>query len=317
MKYLKRVAILLVLCMVPTAALASGVLVDTKGNVTVTMPGGKNVAVKTGVELPDGAKISVGSGASASVMMMDGSIQEIGAGQKYTLGGTEKPGGQRTVIQGIALAMNEATATTSGPTVHGMVKMGRLGPGTPKPGLLFLGNSLGPQGLFPVGTTLDMASEITFRWSETAKIDFANPTIVVEDSAGKKVLARKISPATPQITVKTGDLGLEPGKDYAWYLASNEGEKYSAKGARNNFGILSASEKNRLDEDKNKVAAMKISDDGKNFLIAQLYFRSKMLDMMVKELLPLWQKDHSDAVKKLLYMGYGRMGMAQEAQKYQ
>jgi len=317
MKYFVLAVSFLILCAFTYPAFASGVLVDTKGAVTVTLPDGKNAAAKTGVELPDGTKISVGKGSSASVMMMDGSIQEIGAGEKYTVGSTQKPGGQRTVIQGIALAMNEATETASGPTVHGMVKMGQLGPGAPKPGIISLGNALGPQGIFPVETTLDVIPEITFQWSKTAKIAFANPTIVIEDTTGKRILTKRISPANPQITVKAGELGLAPGNSYVWYLASDENGKILGKGRRNNFGIISAADKNKLDEDKNKIAAMGISEDGKKFLTAQLFYRVRMLDTMVRELLPLWQKDHADAVKKLLFLGYARMGLAEEAKKYQ
>jgi hypothetical protein len=110
---------------------------------------------------------------------------------------------------------------------------------------------------------------------------------------------------------------ITSGNSYVWYLASNEKGKILGKSRRFNFSIISTANKKRLNEDRNKIEALNISSDGKRFLIAQLYFREKMLDTMVKTLLPLWEKDHSDAVKKLLFMGYARMGLTEEAKRFQ
>ena len=307
----------LLLCALATPAFASGVLVDSKGSVAVTMPGGKKAAAKTGVELPDGTKISVGAKGAASIMMMDGSIQEIGSGQNYTIGSASKPKGKQTVINGIALAINEATATSGGPTVHGMVKMGRLGPGEPKPALIDVGAGLGPKGTYPVETTIEMPFQIIFEWSANSKFDFKNPVIVVENSTNNKIATRKIIPQRNNMAISANELKLSAGNSYSWYFASDEKGKISGKSRHFNFSILSDAEKKRMDDDIAKVKAINISEDGKKFLTAQLYFRSKMIDAMVKELLPLWQKDRSDAVKKLLFMGYARMGLAEEAKKYQ
>jgi hypothetical protein len=317
MKISGFLVIVVMFCFFATPVFASGVLVDAKGTITLTMPDGKKAPTKTGVELPDGAKISVAKGAAASVMLMDGSIQEIGSGQTYTIGGRGKGATQRTMIQGIALAMNEATATSGGPTVHGMVKMTQLGPGAPKPGLLSLGNALGPQGIFPCETAIEMPGEIPFQWRDGSKIDFSNPVIVVEDNTGKQLVVKKITPTTSRIVINAGEMQITSGNSYVWYLASNEKGKILGKSRRFNFSIISTANKKRLNEDRNKIEALNISSDGKRFLIAQLYFREKMLDTMVKTLLPLWEKDHSDAVKKLLFMGYARMGLTEEAKRFQ
>lgn len=316
MKYLKHVTILLVLCAVPFAAFASGVLVDAKGSVTVAAPDGKNVAAKIGVELPDGAKISVASGSSASVMLMDGSIQEIGAGQKYTIGGAEKPAGKRTMIEGISLAMNEVASTGQGPTVHGMVKMTRPGVNQPKPTLAGIGGT-GPEAIYPVETTIEQAPEITFMWSQRVPLNFPNPVIVLNDASKKQITYKKITPANNSATIKAGEIKLAPGNSYSWYFASDQNGKISGQSRRFNFTVLSAAGKKRLDDDKAKVQALGISEDGKKFLLAQLYYRSKMLNAMVKELLPLWQKNQSDTIKRLLFFGYAKMGQPEEAKKYQ
>ena len=317
MKISGFLVIVVMFCFFATPVFASGVLVDAKGTVTVSMPDGKKAPANTGVELPDGAKIAVAKASAASIMLMDGSIQEIGAEQTYTIGGQQKGATQRTVIQGIALAMNEATATSGGPTVHGMVKMTQLGPGAPKPGLVSLGNALGPQGIFPCETAIEMPGEVAFQWREGSKIDFSNPVIVVEDKTAKKLVVKKITPTISRITINAGELKIASGNSYVWYLASNENGKILGKSRHFNFSIISAADKKRLEDDRNKVEGLNMSSDGKQFLIAQLYFREKMLDTMVKTLLPLWEKDHADAVKKLLFMGYARMGLTEEARKFQ
>jgi len=311
------IAVLVFLCVFATSALASGVLVDAKGTITVTMPNGKRVAAKTGLELPDGTKVSAAASSGASVMLMDGSIAEIGAKQDFTVGKVVKSAGRRTVIEGIALAMNEATAAGSGPTVHGMVKMTQLGPGAPKARLSSIGSVLGPQGTYPVETTIELPAEITFEWRAGTKFNFANPVIVIEDSLNKKILIRKIAPSKSVITIKTDDLRLANGASYSWYFASDEKGKIMGKSRRFNFAVLSASEKRRFDEDKRKVETLQLSDDARRFLVAQLYFRARMMSAMVKTLLPLWEKDHADAVKKLLFLGYTRMGLSEEARKFQ
>ena len=315
MKNLMCVLIVAVFCTVSFAASASGVLVDAKGAVTVAAPGGKNVAAKIGAELPDGTKISVASGASASVMFMDGSIQEIGPGEKYTIGGAEKPAGKRTVIEGIALAMNEATSA-SGSTVHGMVKMTQPGVNPAKPNLVGIGGS-GPQGIYPVETAIEMAPEVIFQWSQRVPINFANPVIVFDDASKKQITYKKIVPSSGKIAVKAEESKLAPGNSYSWYLAADENGNILGKSKRFNFSILSEAEKAKLDSDKAKVQSMNISEDGKKFLTAQLYYRSKMTDAMVKELVPLWQKNRSDTIKRLLFIAYAHMGRPEEAKKYQ
>ncbi len=295
---------------------ASGVIVDAKGKVSVAAPGGQNVSAKIGAELPDGTSVSVASGASASVMLMDGSIQEIGSGEKYTVGAAEKPAGKKTMIDGISLAMNEVAAGGAGPTVHGMVKMTKPGVNQPKPTLAGIG-TMGPEAIYPVETAIESTPEITFLWSQRIPLNFANPVIVVDDASKKRITYKKIAPANNRIAIKASELKLAPGKAYSWYFASNQNGKMSGQSRRFNFSVLSEAAQKKLNEDKAKVQALSISEEGKKFLTAQLYYRFKMTADMVRELLPIWQKNQTDTIKKLLFFGYAKMGQPEEAKKYQ
>ena len=103
---------------------------------------------------------------------MNGTIDDISGKQSYTVGATANDGQKKTVLQGIALAMNEISSTGSGATVHGMVKMTNLGPEGPKPTFAPIPGSLGPQGTYPVNIALEPVDRITFRWEVGSKIDF-------------------------------------------------------------------------------------------------------------------------------------------------
>lgn len=317
MKCFKLFVLVLMFCVFAWPAFASGVLVDAKGNVTVTTPEGKSAEAKTGLELPDGSKVSVGKNSSASLMMMDGSIEELGADQSITVGGQKQSAGKKTVIDGIALAMNEVSSGGAQPTVHGMVKMGRMGPGQPKPTISVSANQFGPEAIYPVQTTISDLSELTFLWKYGQKFDFKEPVIVINDVGNKQLAYKKISPQNGRLTASFAELKLSAGKRYSWYFASNEKGKMTPKSGRFNFTVLSPADKQKLDSDIAKVRAFNMSDDGKKFLIAQLYYRQQMIDSMVRELLPLWETNRTDAVKKLLNYGYLRMGQVEEAKKYQ
>lgn len=317
MKLVKTLIMCALICALSATAYASGVVVDSKGEVKIKLPDGKTNQAKVGVELPDGTKISTAKSSSISIMLMDGSIEDIGEKKDYTIGGNKKEASSKTVIQGLALAMNEATTSTSGPTVHGMIKMTQLGPSAPTPSYISATNILGPYGIYPVGTIIDLPEEIAFSWRMDKQLNFTNPVVIVENAKGKKLVVKNVSPKDTQVAMKTAKLNLQQGENYSWFLASNEKRRIIGKTRRFNFGIISVKEKNILEQDKQKIMAMNISDDGKEFLFAQLYYRAKMNDAMVKTLLPLWEKEHTEALRKLLYLGYSRMGQTQELVKYQ
>ncbi len=296
---------------------ASAVIVDVKGKASIKLPDGKSLSPDIGIDLPDGTKIRTDDTSSLSLMLMNGTIDDISGKQSYTVGATANDGQKKTVLQGIALAMNEISSTGSGATVHGMVKMTNLGPEGPKPTFAPIPGSLGPQGTYPVNIALEPVDRITFRWEVGSKIDFTNPYVIIENDKKKIIATSPITPISTEVSIKNSLMKLQPGQRYAWRFASNEKGKYLGKSRKFNFSILSIPKKKTFNEDLAKLKTMKISDDGKLFLSAQLYFSYKMYDKMVECLLQLWDKNKTDVIKKELFMAYQRMGQTKEAMKYQ
>lgn len=123
-KSLMLVIIVALLCGVAFAD--SGVVLDAKGTVKITQDG-KTQAAKTGAQFKDGATIDVAKGSAATLMFSNGSTKKLAGGEKYTATKSGTASKNKPLIKGIAMAYNDATATSSGPTVHGMVKA--AGPG--------------------------------------------------------------------------------------------------------------------------------------------------------------------------------------------
>lgn len=298
------------------SAFASAVLIDSKGSVKITSAKGADIPANTGSELPDGAKVTTSKNASASLMLMDGTIRELKNGEELVVGAPSKKMENKTVIEGITLAMKEATTKESGPTVHGMVKMNQLGPGSPKPALEPIGRALGHQGLYPAGIAMELPENINFKWEKDDKIRIDNPVIVIEGNNKEKLLVEKISLDKSEIEICSCKLSIHSGGEYSWYLASQDGDKILGKSRRFHFSILSEAEVQQLKKDSETINSMDMSEDGKNFLLAQMYFKYKMYDKMTETLLPLWKKEKTDTVKKQLFVGYTKMGITKEAMKY-
>ena len=115
--------IALLLFMLPASLLAySGVVIEAKGNVTIT-DASKTVSAKTGSQFQDGANIVVSAGGNATLMFANGIVKKLGAGEKFTATkDSATPQGGSSLVKGIAMAYNDAARANKGPTVHGMVK---------------------------------------------------------------------------------------------------------------------------------------------------------------------------------------------------
>lgn len=116
---MKKLVLLFVL-LIPALALADpGVIVSAKGKVTVNQ-----APAKTGTKFSDGSLIDVGIGGAATLMFSNGEIKKLAGGEKYKAekSASGESAGGTPLIKGIAMAYNDATTKSSGPTVHGMVK---------------------------------------------------------------------------------------------------------------------------------------------------------------------------------------------------
>lgn len=295
---------------VPTTSFASAVLVDAQGKVEVTISG-KTESAKVGTELPDGSVVDVKKG-SAQVLLESGAMDGIPANTKYTVGSKAHAGSRTDLGGGIALAMKELAASGEGPTVHGMVKkVGgpqqiRLGAKAPAKGL---------RGIYPVGTAIVLEPTITFKWSEP--VGFKNPVLVLEDAKRGRLAVLNLKPGETSFHRSSDKLYLKSGGSYSWFIAERVGEDVKGRTARFKFTVLSDSQIRALGNQKNGIEAMRMGQDGKDLLIAQTYFGYGLYDDMVNRLTPLYARAPTPFTRKLLRLGYARMGNMTEAAKYE
>lgn len=95
-----------------------GVIIDVKGKVTLN-----GAPVKAGAKFADGAKIGVPKGGSAQLMFTSGAMKKLSGGDNFTAAsGSAASSGDRPLINGITMALNDASTRSKGPVVHGMVK---------------------------------------------------------------------------------------------------------------------------------------------------------------------------------------------------
>lgn len=310
MKMLGIAVCLVVVLAAPSAAFASGVLVDARGKVEVRTKGGMPITGAVGLELPEGAVVTVAAGASAAVMLESGAIDQIGAGQSYTVGKEAPVEKKRTNLPaGVAVALRELAGSGEGPTVHGMLKKAGPSAAAQIPANLF-----GIAAIFPSLTGILLTPTIIFRWTPTPAVDWPHPALVIDDAAGKHIAVRPITPGSHELSVSAAAAGLKKGNRYSWYLATQEGA-LNGKSGRFEFWTLSAAKEQELAASIARVRAMDMSEEGKALLIGQLDLGMGLNEEAVEVLRPLWQKTQAPFVKKLLWLGYGRMARP-EAEKY-
>lgn len=298
---------------IPSLASASGVLVDAKGKVDVTLPGGAPQPGRIGLELPDGSSVSVRSDGAASVMLESGAIDDIPQGEAYKVGSEAKGAKRIELGSGLAVAMRELAAAGKDPTVHGMVKAA-VGP-RGKIGLAAGFVAGGINAVYPSGTSIRLGAIITFRWDPTPPVDWAKPAIVVDDANKQHIATRPVAAGSHELSIDSSNIGIKKGGAYSWYLATQEGS-LKGKTSRFEFRTLSGADEKQLDGDISKIRALDMSKDGKNLLIGQIYISRGLNDDAARTLDPLWQKLQPPFVKKLLRLAYSRMGRAKDAELF-
>ncbi len=312
MKVASSLIIALLMIVIAAPAFASAVLVDAKGAVTVKTPDGKTKSGVVGQELAVGTTVAVGANASAAVMDASGTISQIDAGGSFTVGAKSAKAKKTDLGEGIGMALREMAAKGDGPTVHAMVREAKGG-GARGQSLMASG-LLGVNAIAPTGTVIRLSSSVLFRWDAAPKINWANPVIVIDDANKKRLAIFPIEEGATQLSVNTQRAKLSKGGTYSWYFASRNGG-IMGKSLRFEFATLSAADEKKLDADIAKVQALNLSAEGRDLLVAQLYFQFGLRYDMV-ELLKRQPKT-TPFTKKLLVMGYNLMGRPKEAAQYE
>lgn len=290
-----------------------GVVVETKGKVELTLPGENPKPAAVGIEFPDGAKFTAGPSSKAVLMFMDGVMETVIEKSEVVIDGGRKNSTKKLVGRQMLAALDEAVrATGNGPTVHGMVKMAPPSVGE----LKVIPPVGGIYGVYPRETAIQLNKQIRFQW-QVESLEGNNLAVVVFES-GKPHRGFAIGPAGRQKNVSAKELKLKKGGNYNWYIGEKQGKQYIAKSQRFTFSILSAADEKRLVAELKQIDALGLAtNEGKNFLKAQTYFPFKMYDAMVTLLEPLYQKNPTPAVQKLLFLAYVKMGRLDVAKRYQ
>lgn len=122
MKSMIRAAMICAVMLIAGAAWAAGaVLVEAKGDVTITPPGKSALKAKTGLGIPEGTTIKTGANGTATVLLRDGRILKVTANKSVRVE-QKATKDTSTPIRGISVALNESTQRGSAPRVQGMVK---------------------------------------------------------------------------------------------------------------------------------------------------------------------------------------------------
>lgn len=310
---LKRALVVIAVALVftPSSLIASAVLIDAKGKVSVILPGKEVERAKVGMELPDGSIVNVTDG-GASVLLESGTLDEIASKTTYTVGVKSDEGKRTDLGGGIALAMRELAATGEGPTVHGMVKEAK----GPRDLRIDFGKGAASSqmGLFPTGTKVVLGESQSFRWSRP--VDYANAVLVLDDAKRNRLAIANLKRGDTSFTRSSAKLHLTKGNSYSWYLGESAGDGIKGRTGRFVFQTLAASDESSLNSKKGRIDSLKMGGEGKDLLKAQLYFQYGLYDDMVKALRPIYEKSRAPFVKKLMRFGYTKMGNNVEAAKY-
>jgi len=304
------------LFLLPSLAFSSAVLLETTGKVDLK-PGGKGSAKpELGMELTDGTLITTAAGATATVMLMSSEIDKIASQSTYTVGAPPAPEVKKSIISGIALALNEATSDSEAAVAHGMVKMGRVGPGAPEVSPLAFGG-IGVTTYFPRYTAIGYSPTIVFRWNHKG-LNWTNPVLVIQDANKKMLKVVQLKRGLGEISVSSALVKWTKGASYGWYLGEKTADDVKGMTTIATFRILSDEEQKALYEDKRKVVALGLKNAASRaYILGQLYYKYGLYNDMIVSLRPLWEdKERSTTLKNLLYIGYKIMGMNDEAIKF-
>lgn len=310
MKYTLAAVILAAVLAIAPGAKASGVLVDVKGTVTVKTPDGQAAPVKVGMELVDGSTVTAAAGGSASVLMDSGAMDEVSAGATYKVG--QAPSGKRTDLGGgVALAMRELTQQGEGPTIQGMVREAK----GPSSKVQKFAPKMGIGGIYPRETAIRLGGSVAFKWDASPPVNWPAPAIVIEDSNKNQLAVIPIDANSTEKSIGAADAKLAKGAKYSWFLATKD-PAVKGKTMRFNFSTLSAGAEGEIDSEISKMRGLGLGADGTELLVAQVYFKNGLMSDMVNALVPLWNKSKAPFVRKLLYLGYSRMGQAAKANQF-
>lgn len=173
------------------------------------------------------------------------------------------------------------------------------------------------QGLYPINGTIFPTTKIIFEWKGKDVFGEKPTFFFFEDSKNPKYKIFSITTKTKRLELSAQELGLEEGKTYHWFLGRLE-EWPKSQSQVYSFQILSTKDEARLNHDFKTVDALHISTkEGEDFLKANIFYHYQMIHDMINLLQPIYTKRPSRSLRRLLFLGYVRLGRPVEATKYE
>ncbi|MBI5299659.1 MAG: tRNA uridine-5-carboxymethylaminomethyl(34) synthesis enzyme MnmG [Deltaproteobacteria bacterium] len=295
-KIFKQIALSLIFLAITSSAFAvSGVVVEKTGNLVLTRPNEKQAMVQTGDEFDDGAVLFNQKG-NALLLFVDGSLLSLSPGQTLKIG--EAPPKNKIVFGGIQNGVQAAFS---------LIKMGPAGKKAP---LDIHPPEGGIQGLYPIYGSIQISPAINFQW-KGKNISGENPALICE----KGIFF--VETDDKNLSLTRQELHLEKGKNYHWYLG-HSADKTIAQSRVYSFHVLSDKEENQLKKDLSKLSSIPVSTkEGKDFLKGEIFYNYQMYHDMVDVLGSLHKKYKTPGLRKLLFLGYVRLGLHREAKKFE
>lgn len=166
----------------------------------------------------------------------------------------------------------------------------------------------GIEGIAPVYGALEPSPTLSFEW-RGKNILGDKPAFIIFEAGGFHHQPYFVGRDAKRISFETKELGLQRGKEYRWYLGRLEKKELIAQSRVFTFRILS--------EKESKNLARELVEAKAGFSKALVYYKYQMYHSTVDSLKVLYRERPTSDIKRLLYLGYVKLGRPREAKKYE
>lgn len=183
----------------------------------------------------------------------------------------------------------------------------KMGPPGVKHGLEIHPPAGGIEGIFPVFGKIVKPKQLTFRWQGKVKGEKPALFLFAEGKIKQRALLLPVQAET--VTLPVSESELPAGKVYHWYLGRIESGKHIGQSRVYAFEFLSKNQTRELTSQLTKLGDLP-------FLQAQIYYHYQLYHDMVGLLESLYSDNKTEGLKRLLFLGYVRLGRHGEAKKF-
>lgn len=179
----------------------------------------------------------------------------------------------------------------------------------------------GIEGIFPVAGAILPERVIRFEWRGES-LKGKKPAFIFLKEGTNRHQVFPVGADTKEITIGVGHLlgvprlGVRHLLNYRWYVGRLESGKPIAQSRVFSFSILTPTEGEALKNDLLQLEKRSLKTEGADFLKAQIFYHYRLYHEMVLTLQSLHQKFKSAAVRRLLFLGYVKLGKLNEAEKF-